>query len=123
GNGLTPEALENLLTNIGASPKQSRLGAKIGVTSTEDVTRSKSGRKLIGRLGIGLFSVAQLTRHFQVITKTEGSNFRTIADIALSILSEEKSNGEFQAGSARIWTEPATDPDSHGTEIILLDLR
>src|SRR5260221_5641928 len=32
GNGLTPEALENLLTNIGASPKQSKLGAKIGVT-------------------------------------------------------------------------------------------
>jgi hypothetical protein len=123
GNGLTPEALENLLTNIGASPKQSRLGARIGVTDAKDVTRSKGGRKLIGRLGIGLFSVAQLTRHFQVITKTKGSKFRTIADIALSILSEEKQDGKFEAGTARIWTEPAADVDSQGTEIILLELR
>lgn len=123
GNGLTPEALENLLTNIGASPKQSKRGSKIGVTDINDFTRSKSGRKLIGRLGIGLFSVAQLTRHFQVITKTEGSDFRTIADIALSILSEEKSHGDFEAGTARIWTEPAADRKSQGTEIILLELR
>jgi hypothetical protein len=123
GNGLTPEALESLLTNIGASPKQSKRGAKIGVTDPKDITRSKGGRKLIGRLGIGLFSVAQLTRHFQVITKTEGSKFRTIADIALSILSEEKQAGKFEAGTARIWTEPAADVDSKGTEIILLELR
>src|SRR5216684_7020249 len=79
GNGLTPEALANLIKNIGASPKQSSVGAEIGVTDKEDVTLSLSGRKLIGRLGIGLFSVAQLTRHFQVLTKTKGSNFRAIA--------------------------------------------
>jgi hypothetical protein len=123
GNGLTPEALANLIRNIGASPKQSRIGAEIGVTDREDVTLSQGGRKLIGRLGIGLFSVAQLTRHFQVITKTKGSNFRAIADITLNMASEEGNDHEFDAGDAQLWIEPAKDIDSHGTEIILLDLR
>ena len=30
---------------------------------------SPGGRRLIGKIGIGLFSVSQLTRHFQIITK------------------------------------------------------
>src|ERR1041384_634 len=46
GNGLTPEALANLIRNIGASPKQSRIGAEIGVTDREDVTLSQGGSKL-----------------------------------------------------------------------------
>ncbi len=89
GNGLTPEVLENLIEHIGASSKQSKLGTKIGVTNPNDSSRSRRGRKLIGRMGIGLFSVAQLTRHFQIITKTEGSNFRTIADIILNMQSDD----------------------------------
>ena len=123
GNGLTPEALANLIRNIGASPKQSSIGAEMGVTDKDDVTLSQGGRKLIGRLGIGLFSVAQLTRHFQVITKTKGSNFRAIGDITLNMTSEEGDSREFDAGDAQLWVESAQDINSHGTEIILLDLR
>ena len=123
GSGLTPEVLENLIEHIGASPKQTKLGAKIGVTSPEDSSLSKSGRKLIGRIGIGLFSVAQLTRHFQIITKTEGATFRTVADITLNMQSDGDDSGAFYAGDVHIWAELATDKKSHGTEVILLDLR
>src|SRR5207253_7119817 len=38
GNGLRPEALENILTSIGTIPKQSGLGARIGVIDGQDVT-------------------------------------------------------------------------------------
>lgn len=123
GNGLTPQMLENLVEHIGASPKQSKIGQKMGVTNPEDSSRSRGGRKLIGRMGIGLFSVAQLTRHFQIITKTEGTNFRTVADITLNMQSDGDKDGEFDAGNVSIWAEPATDKKSHGTEILLLDLR
>lgn len=123
GNGLTPEILENLIEHIGASPKKSKLGQKIGVTNPEDNSQSRGGRKLIGRMGIGLFSVAQLTRHFQIITKTQGANFRTVADITLNIQTEADSGESFDAGHVRIWAEPAADKNSHGTEILLLDLR
>jgi hypothetical protein len=123
GNGLTPEVLENLIEHIGASPKQSKLGAKIGVTNPKDSSRSKGGRKLIGRMGIGLFSVAQLTRHFQIITKTAGASFRTVADITLNMQSDAENDEKFDAGHVSIWAEPASDKKSHGTEILLLELR
>jgi hypothetical protein len=123
GNGLKPETLENLIEHIGASPKKSGRGAKLGVTDPQNPSRSRGGRKLIGQMGIGLFSVAQLTRHFQIITKTEGATFRTVADITLNMQSEDAADEEFNAGHAMIWAEPAEDKASHGTEIILLDLR
>jgi len=123
GNGLTPEVLENLIEHIGASPKQSKLGQRIGVTNPKDSSRSKGGRKLIGRMGIGLFSVAQLTRHFQIISKTEGADFRTVADITLNMQSDGDADGTFDAGRVSIWAEPAADRKSRGTEILLLDLR
>jgi DNA mismatch endonuclease Vsr len=74
-------------------------------------------------MGIGLFSVAQLTRHFQIITKTRGADFRMVADITLNMQTDGRSDGEFDAGNVSIWAESALDKDAHGTEILLLDLR
>src|ERR1043166_1470509 len=129
GAGLTPQSLENLIEHIGGSVKRTPYGAKFDVVDSSDPTRSPGGRKLIGKLGIGLFSVAQLTPHFQVITKTQGTDFRTIADIVLTIPSEKElqegsksKRPEFQTGHAEIRTVDAEDIDSHGTEIILFDL-
>ena len=61
GIGMTPGALAHLLHHIGGSAKRSREGAELGIASNADPTRSPSGRRLIGKIGIGLFSVAQLT--------------------------------------------------------------
>ena len=128
GMGMTPAALAHLLHHIGGSAKRSREGAELGIASASDPTRSPSGRRLIGKIGIGLFSVSQLTHRFQIITKTDGDHFRTIALVVLRQYSDEgapppNAEGEYEAGLVTIWREPAADADSHGTTIILTDIR
>ena len=128
GIGMTPAALAHLLHHIGGSAKRSREGAELGIASNADPTRSPSGRRLIGKIGIGLFSVAQLTHRFQIITKTAGDHFRTIALVVLRQYSDEgapapDTQGEYEAGLVTIWREPAADAASHGTTIILTNIR
>lgn len=126
GNGLSPEVLEHVVRHIGGSSKRSGEGQELGVTDRKDQTRSPGGRRFIGRLGIGLFSVAQFTRHFLIITKTAGDKYRTVADITLGpVGGQQKEQAKLktiQTGHAKIWREAATDPKSHGTEIKLLEL-
>ena len=128
GIGMTPEALAHLLHHIGGSAKRSLEGTRLGITSQSDPTRSPSGRRLIGKVGIGLFSVAQLTHRFQIITKTAGDPFRTIASVVLRQYSDngappQGKQEEYEAGRVEIWREPATDGESHGTAVILADIR
>ena len=128
GMGMTPPALAHLVHHIGGSAKRSREGAGLGIASPSDPTRSPSGRRLIGKIGIGLFSVSQLTHRFQIITKTAGDRFRTIAVVVLRQYSDESAptpdeQGQHESGLVTIWREPATDTDSHGTTIILTDIR
>jgi hypothetical protein len=129
GLGLSPEVLEYLIKHIGGSPKHSDEGEKLGITARGDSSRSPGGRQLIGKLGIGLFSVSQFTRHFLVITKTKGDTHRTVADITLEAVSGQQrtrdtgsGRHEIESGHARIWRERAQDRESHGTEIKLLEL-
>jgi hypothetical protein len=129
GNGLSPEVLEHLVKHIGGSLKRNEEGKDLSITAQNNANRSPGGRQLIGKLGIGLFSVAQFTRHFLIITKTQGDNFRTVADITLgSVAGQQKSllgkdgRKEIETGHARIWREHASDKAAHGTELKLLDL-
>ncbi len=128
GMGMTPAALAHMLHHIGGSAKRSREGAELGIARATDPTRSPAGRRLIGKIGIGLFSVAQLTHRFQIITKTAGDPFRTIALVVLRQYSDEGSPNpneaeEYDAGLVTIWREPAADLASHGTTIVLTDIR
>ncbi len=127
GYGMTPEVLANLLLHIGGSAKRNEKGQSLGITSNEDPSLSPGGRRLIGKIGIGLFSVSQLTYRFQIITKTEGEAFRTIATIALRHYSDEdvakNKNHEYESGKVKIWREKADDIDSHGTTLILDGIR
>jgi hypothetical protein len=130
GLGLSPEVLEHLVRHIGGSLKRSAEGKQLKVTDKTDQNYSPGGRQLIGKLGIGLFSVAQFTRHFLIITKTKGDHYRTVADITLGAVGgqqkllklKKKGRPEIEAGHARIWREHAPDRDSHGTEIKMLEL-
>jgi hypothetical protein len=130
GLGLSPEVLTQLVKHIGGSAKRSEIGKKLEITSGANINLSPGGRQLIGKLGIGLFSVAQFTRHFLIITKTAGDGFRTVADITLGKRSSEEAEvtadgGQgrlFETGQYRIWRERATDKEVQGTEIKLLDL-
>jgi hypothetical protein len=105
---MSPEVLAYLLFNIGGSAKRNERGEKIGITSKDSALRSPKGRRLIGKIGIGLFSVSQLTHSFQIITKTEGDNHRTVATVALRQFSDSEvapAHGErrFESGKVSIW--------------------
>lgn len=129
GHGMTPEMLGHLLFHIGGSAKRSETGKDLGVTSSKDPSKSPGGRKLIGKIGIGLFSVSQLTHAFQIITKVRGDRHRTIATVALrQYADEEVPSGEgekktFESGKVNIWRERAADVDKHGTSVVLTSIR
>jgi len=128
GNGMSPKGLSMLIKSIGGTSKRTWAGVDTNVVNAGDPSLSPNGRKLIGKIGIGLFSIAQLSHHFQIITKQKGSDFRIIADITLKTYTEEelgqkkKEKAEFNSGDVSIWTEPATDLDSHGTDIYITDI-
>lgn len=128
GRGMSPESLADLVNHIGGSSKRTSKGKRLGTVSDADPALSVGGRRLIGKIGIGLFSVAQLTQHFQVITKRKGDPYRTSAVIVLKTHTEEMLSGGgeesvFETGEVTITSEPASDIDTQGTEIILMDLR
>jgi hypothetical protein len=126
GAGMTEDVLARMIHHIGGSSKRTPIGATLGITEPTDPSRSPRGRKLIGKIGIGLFSVSQLTSHFQIITKIAGQDHRLFADVILRTYNEddaEPSDGTYETGSVRVVSVPADDRESHGTEVILLDVR
>lgn len=128
GRGLTEAGLVHVISNIGGSLKRTTAGQKFQVTSEFDPTKSPSGRKLIGKLGIGLFSVSQLTHHLVIVTKVRGERVRRICDILLMPqkdveTSEIDETKEFVTGTAQITAIFAEDTESQGTEITLHDIR
>jgi hypothetical protein len=125
GQGMSPDTLVHVIHNIGGSVKRTTQGEDLGVTSS-DPRFSPNGRRLIGKIGIGLFSVAQLTQSFQVITKRKGDNFRTVASVVLKQYNEvEKVNKDksFESGKVNVWIEKAAERDAHGTTIVLNNIR
>lgn len=128
GNGMSPETLTRVMNHIGASSKRNNIGAEHGITDPNNYNLSPAGRHLIGKIGIGLFSVSQLTQSFQIITKRKGDNFRSIANVTLKQfsdqLSQDDSQDEFyESGTYKIWTENASDTETHGTTLILHKIR
>ncbi|WOI47098.1 ATP-binding protein [Acidovorax sp. BLS4] len=130
GHGMGPEALAHLLLHIGGSAKRSEAGPGLGVTAPHDPMCSPGGRRLIGKIGIGLFSVSQLTHTFQIITKVKDDDHRTVATVALRqyadeelALSQDGEKRKFESGKVNIWREKAADVNSHGTTIILTSIR
>lgn len=128
GMGMNTKTLAHMLVHIGGSAKRHEIGQELGITDPANSLLSPSGRKLIGKIGIGIFSVAQLTHTFQIITKTKGDKFRTVATVALKQYSDEgakktKGSQEYESGKVNIWREKAKDIHSHGTTIILTDIK
>ncbi|MDE0135648.1 MAG: ATP-binding protein [Acidimicrobiaceae bacterium] len=128
GNGMTPDALAYLLRHIGGSAKRSSDGADLGITDQDDPLQSPNGRRLIGKIGIGLFSVSQLTNRFHLVTKIRGDDALTVASVVLRQYSdhgpaETDDEGNYEAGLVKVWREPTSDLDAHGTTITLTDIR
>jgi hypothetical protein len=126
GIGMSPEALSHLLYHIGGSAKRTLSGINLGITNESDPMRSPAGRPLIGKIGIGLFSVAQLTQGFQIITKVSGDDHQTVASVLLRQYSESvqlSDDSDYEAGKVMVWREPADDIHAHGTTIVLDAIR
>jgi hypothetical protein len=133
GDGMSANTLAHMLKNIGGSAKRTTDGKDLNITAV-NTNFSRKGRKLIGKLGIGLFAVAQFTRHFVVITKQKNDKYRTVADITLGAIEGERitkaktddrsDKPEIETGKARIYRERVSrdEYESHGTEIRLVDL-
>jgi hypothetical protein len=107
GIGMSPAAIDQVVHHVGGSLKRSTQGEAAGVTTS--VGTSPGGRKLIGQMGIGLYSVARLTRHFTVETKQEKDSHRVVIDINLTGLDPESPPAEgaerYVAGYARVTRE------------------
>ncbi len=125
GNGMDERQLGRLIYHIGGSAKRTVEGIALGTNNAKDPGLTPAGRHLIGKIGIGLFSVSQLTSRFQIITKQKGSPHRLVAEVILHQYTEdeEPADGSFDSGSVRSYSVAAEDRDSHGTEIILDSLK
>ena len=125
GNGMSKEVVSYLVNNIGGSAKRTKAASKLGISQEQFSDTSPGGRKLIGKIGIGLFAVNHLTQHFQIITKKKGEKNRTIASIKMETYQddEEATASSTDTGQVKIWQEEATNKLQHGTTIILRDLR
>lgn len=127
GNGMDPDIFEHLLLHIGGSSKRTSRGKVLGTASAKDATLSPAGRRLIGKIGIGLFAVAQLTQQFQIISKQRGDSKRISATIRLQTFQEDvladTDETEMISGKYSVIAEESDDPSAHGTTIILTGIR
>jgi hypothetical protein len=128
GAGMSYRTLSRLLHSIGGSAKRQGEGEELGITAQDDPQRTPAGRYLIGKIGIGLFSVSQLSRRFRIVTKVRGTTYRLAAEVRLRAYSEDGTADEdeerddddrYVSGDVYITREPADDIASHGTDIIL----
>lgn len=130
GNGMSPETVAYIVSSIGGSSKRTLSGSALHTVKDDDPDQSPGGRPLIGKIGIGLFAVAQLTQHFQIITKAAGDEVRTSATVLLRTHDEdklrvEKDETEYVAGTVTIKSErvPHSEIEAHGTSVVLYSLR
>lgn len=127
GNGMSSQSLGNLIYHIGGSAKRAPRGQALNITGEDRLLSPNKGRRLIGKIGIGLFAVAQLTRRFQIVTKTQGSDCWLVADVVMGQYAEIGEDGDpsdgFETGKVQVWKESTENLDAHGTTIRLLSLR
>ena len=128
GIGMSPKTLAYVLKNIGGSSKRTAVGGDLNTAHRNKHGLSPGGRQLIGKIGIGLFAVAQLTQHFQIITKAAGEIDRISATVKLRTHDEEKlqeDDAEYVAGNVTIISErvPCGERESHGTSVVLYQMR
>ena len=128
GIGMSPGTLAYVIKNIGGSSKRTAAGAQLNTARAGALDTSPGGRQLIGKIGIGLFAVAQLTQHFQIITKASGECYRLSATVNLRTHDEEqvhRRGAEYVAGTVKIVSQKVPDAEtaSQGTSVVLYQLR
>jgi hypothetical protein len=118
GSGITSAKFKQIMTHIGGSTKR----------DAGEV--SASGRPLIGRIGIGILSIAQICRRFTVISSVAGqpTKFQAKIDLEPFLLAEarrtklgqsiETETGRIRIGEYEI-EETEDSRDAHYTRIVM----
>lgn len=118
GSGLTPERFKEVMGLIGGSSKRDR-----GETSPV------YGRPLIGRIGIGILSIGQICRSFEIFSSAEGSpkKFRARIDLEPYMRPEARRlqlgkplnpNEKIRVGDCEIEVADE-DPGKHYTRVVM----
>ena len=121
GSGMTINDFLDVMAHIGGSRKR-----------VHGDTSPIYKRKLIGRIGIGLLSVAQLGTKFYLSSKKKGAATRFLAEVNLEPFHKDETallsmksgkDGEVTIGAIRYVDEIPDDPDSHFTVISVPDAK
>ena len=121
GIGMDAATLAHVLHHIGGSAKRNKRGQELGLTRADEKNVSPKGRRLIGKIGIGLFAVSQITRSFQVVTKRAGEANWNVARVVMHRHSDSSmaEDEQYEAGTFEVWSETAENESEHGTTIYL----
>jgi hypothetical protein len=121
GIGMSIDRFRDVIKHIGGSRKR------------VDGETTPSGRKLIGRIGIGMMAVAQLGSRFYVSSTVKGSPTRFIAevnldpyhrdDIALASMGKIGEEGSVQIGAVQYVDLIPESIDAHYTVITVPDAK
>ncbi|KJE49328.1 ATP-binding protein [Acidiplasma sp. MBA-1] len=115
GEGMNLDNLIYSFTHIGGSAKE-----------LNENLKTKSGRPVIGRLGIGMLSVASACRGFRVITKKEHEEREYISDVSLEFLDQLReltdTMDKFNIGNVKISSRSVSGYEKY-TKIQISDFR
>lgn len=121
GEGMSAKEFQQIMKRIGSSWKR-----------TSGINVMKNGRPVIGKIGIGLLSVAQICNKFSVISKKKGSNtyFHAIVDLKqFEDIEKEKTylegTGQISLGTYQIEDNLRDEggPKRHYTRIIMEEIK
>ena len=106
GPGISAEQLQTIFRYIGGSDK--RLSGQSGVF----------GRPIIGKIGIGILAMSQISKRFVIISSQKGKRYRIEAEVNIEQFETEDSTrqnlGSGSIGRYRIYTIPE-EADQHYT--------
>ena len=121
GDGITPDHFKSIMGHIGGSTKR------------DSGEVSGRGRPLVGRIGIGILSIAQVCRSFTVISSVRNSpkKFQAQIDLQPYLLAEARratlgqsigtGNQKVRIGEYEI-EEAEEEPDAHYTRFIMKNI-
>lgn len=121
GLGISAEEFKKIMKRIGSSGKRSGGGVN-----------PKTGRPIIGKIGIGLLSVAQICNKFSVISKEKGNKKYFHAIVDLKQFDDVEKERSYKTGEGRIALGTYEIEDNlidevgaerHYTKIIMEDIK
>jgi len=113
GKGISAKELQEIMTRIGGSDKRAN-----------EKDTSEKGRPLIGKIGIGLLAIAQISRKFTLISSKKGEPFRfeAIVDLKPFFDIDVYKRNLIEIGKYKMYEKIDEEQDVQYTRIILEEI-